>query len=103
MGGKGCRLPPDPYCPSSRYFLDSTLETSLVSTAHSVPRPWHMSQACVHYSCAGPHNLDAFKNEVWGREDARLGGERILHGGLGVQGLSIGPQAGKSTPNQPSS
>lgn len=33
--------PLTPACLSCRYFLDSTSETSLVSTAHSVPRPWH--------------------------------------------------------------
>lgn len=40
--GKACTPTPlTPACLSCRYFLDSTSETSLVSTAHSVPRPWH--------------------------------------------------------------
>lgn len=98
MGGKGCNLPPDPCCPSSRYFLDSTLETSLVSTFHSDPRPWLsacpkavalcLSQACVHCSHSGPHNLDALKNGVGGGKDARLGGKKT-QGGLGVQEQAV--------------
>lgn len=63
-------------CLSCRYFLDSTLETSLVSTAHSVPRPW--LSACPR---PVPMNLGHAQEWGWGQgRDARLGGDRRIKG-----------------------
>lgn len=66
--GKACTPTPLTLaCLSCRYFLDSTSETSLVSTAHSVPRPWHSA-------CPRPvSTIHALAHAPWKRSGMGLG------------------------------
>lgn len=71
---------PNPACLSHRYFLDSTSETSLVSTAYSVPRPWH--SACPRLVS----KIHALTHAPWRSPSFGLGaGKRCQAGGVGVE------------------